>query len=227
MLVNVHILLFVGYVEMKSKNVTTNFNQTKIIFFENVECYNSQFYELHPFWDQVHIFIYAIGPFCITIIFNCFIFKKLFDHNSSVSKVGQKKKRKLVITILITSFLFICCALPQVISFGYFYVELVSTYVGTTILPTSDLINFTFNAFNFMLYFGTNIVFRNEWKFQIKKIGIILSLWFCKPFSSQEKFTNIREEYNNRNNRFYSNKNNVTTVNLETIARRTDLTTNN
>ncbi len=216
--INVHILLFVGKIKVFSFNTTIGFNETQKISEERLECYNSDLYDLHPFWDQFHLYIYAIGPFCITIIFNCFIFKKLFDNNSSVNKVGQQKKRKLVITILIISFLFIICALPQVIAFGFFFVQLSATYVGSVILPTCDLINFTFNAFNFMLYFGTNIVFRNECIHQIKKLGIILSFWFCKPFSSQARFAEIRENYKNRNNQFYNNQ---TSVNAQSTARRT------
>ncbi len=205
-ILNGHILIFGGTLVNFSENVTTiGFNDTRIISKEVIECYDSDLYEFYPFWHYFHSYIYAIGPFCIMIIMNIFLATKLFGNTLNANRTNQNRKKKLVITILITSFLFIITALTEVIPFAYFYDELASTYLGSVILNACDIVNFTWIASNFALYFITNNVFRNECISQIKLIGIVLSFWFCKPFVSQTKFAQIREKYNNRNNRFYSN----------------------
>ena len=71
------------------------------------------------------------------IIMNIFLAKKLFDNTLKAKRTSQNKKKKLVITILITSFLFIITALTEVIPFAYFYDELASTYPGSVILNAS------------------------------------------------------------------------------------------
>ena len=202
--INVHILLFVGKVSYVKQNVTNNLNITEEVSIRTFDCYNSNFYELHPFWDRVHLIVYGFGPFLITILSNLLIIFKIFGVNSPLS--GQRRKKKLAITILLISFTFIICALPQIISFGFFFVELSSTLVGIVILPLSDLINFTFNGFNFMIYFITNIVFRNECIFQINSFLNEIQLTYYKALSkirciSAQELSEI--ELSHRTNRFY------------------------
>ncbi len=165
-----HILLFAGTLKNFSMNVTSGSNETIMTSLTKIQCYDSTLYVFYPYWDYFHTYFYAIGPFCAIVISNILIFKKLFYSSLSVTKLNRNKKRKLVITVLITSFLFIVCSLSDVIAFGYFYDGLASTYVGSVILNGCDIINFTFIAFNCLLYFITNKFFRNACIFQITRI---------------------------------------------------------
>lgn len=214
--VNVHILLFVGKYTYTYENVTNSMNITEEIPIEVFDCYNSNFYELHPFWDRVHLGVYCFGPFLITIISNLLIISKLFGTNSALGGIRDKKKKRLVKIILMISFAFILCALPQVISFGFFFEELSSTMVGIVILPLSDLINFTFNAFNFIIYFFANNAFRNECIYQMNCFIITIQVYYYKASAkfgcvSAQEIRDMDFELTQRTNRYYQNRGGMTT----------------
>ena len=109
---------------------------------------------------------------------------KITDHLSKKQLEKEKKKRILTINLLTSSFLFIACSMPAVLSFGYFFESLSSSFSTSYILPGSDLLNFTFIGLNFLLYFILNKVFRHEFYFCLYQIKIVSRFNYLKIFHS-------------------------------------------
>ena len=108
---NLHILIFNGKVMYTKTNVTNSLNVTEEIDVFSFECYNTNYYQFFPLWDNVHLYIYAFVPFILLIICNLLIVYKIFAVNVSVTTEAQQRKRKLTFTILFISILFICFVL--------------------------------------------------------------------------------------------------------------------
>ena len=85
-LVNGHIILFVGTMTKIEVNITNSLNQTFLVTEEALNCYSSNLYSFHPLWDQIHLYIYAVGPFCIILVSNAFIFKNFLNSGATVNK---------------------------------------------------------------------------------------------------------------------------------------------
>ena len=100
--------------------------------------------------------------------------------------------------------MFIICAIPQLVSFGYFFEELSSSQAGIVFPPFTDIINFTFMGFHFMVYFGMNVIFRNECIFQVRKFRKIIAFKCGKCFLSEERLRRTSQLYERRNSRFYN-----------------------
>ena len=183
-LFNSHILMFAGLIEIGN----TTINETK----EVVNCFHGVtygFYAFWPLWDQIHMFVYSFIPFVLMIACNLLTIKKIFkhkitDHLSKKQLEKEKKKRILTINLLTSSFLFIACSMPAVLSFGYFFESLSSSFSTSYILPGSDLLNFTFIGLNFLLYFILNKVFRHEFYFCLYQIKIVSRFNYLKIFHS-------------------------------------------
>jgi hypothetical protein len=183
-LFNSHILMFAGLIEIGNATI----NETK----EVVNCFHGVtygFYAFWPLWDQIHMFVYSFIPFVLMIACNLLTIKKIFkhkitDHLSKKQLEKEKKKRTLTINLLTSSFLFIACSMPAVLSFGYFFESLSSSFSTSYILPGSDLLNFTFIGLNFLLYFILNKVFRHEFYFCLYQIKIVSRFNYLKIFHS-------------------------------------------
>jgi len=183
-LFNSHILMFAGLIEIKNMTI----NETK----EVVNCFHGVtygFYAFWPLWDKIHMFVYSFIPFVLMIVCNLFTIKKIFehkptDHLSAQQLEKEKKKRILTINLLTSSFLFMACSMPAVLSFGYFFESLSSSFSTSYILPGSDLLNFTFIGLNFLLYFILNKVFRYEFYFCLYQIKVVVRFNYFKIFHS-------------------------------------------
>lgn len=207
---NAHILLFVGKVTYTNTTILNVFNVTETVREMEWECYATNLYEFYPMWDRIHLFIYCIVPFFIIITSDLVIGYKLLNSKFSNIETINKKKKKLIKTILITTFLFLFSTVPQVIAFGWYFVELTSVYEGTLFLYVLDLIHFTFNGLNFMIFFVTNKVYRSEFMklyyviFKALKYGLfkILNRVCCL---SDEKLEGVRENFLKSQSSYYNN----------------------
>ncbi len=193
-------------------NVTNSLNITEEIDVFSFECYNTNYYQFFPLWDNVHLYIYAFVPFILLIICNLLIVYKIFAVNVSVTTEAQQRKRKLTFTILFISILFICFVLPEIICFSYFFAKLSSTNLGTLALYSVDLIHFTFNSFMFWIYYETNSVFRRECAICLINFFYIIKLNFYKCFYkigcvATATLSKKIEDINRNKNRFYRSEN--------------------
>ena len=189
------------------------------------ECYSTNYYEFFPFWDNVHLYLYAFGPFSVTMIANCMISYKILTIKSAMTSSSQQKKRKLTLTILFTSIIFIIFVTPEIIAFGYFFGPLSHSNAGTLVLYSVDLFHFTFNAFIAVIYYKTNKVFNKECKYRLTLICCSIKLGVCKCLhamgcvSRESVNEKIRAKEMNTN-RYYNGHSNSTTCGTTHEARR-------
>lgn len=215
---NLHILIFNGKVSYTKTNVTDALNITSEIEVMSFECYSTNYYEFFPFWDNVHLYLYGFGPFSVTMIANGMISYKILTMKSVVASASQQKKRKLTLTILFTSIIFIVFVTPEIIAFGYFFGPLSHSNAGTLVLYSVDLFHFTFNSFVAIIYYRTNKVFNEECKYRLITICCSIKLGICKGLhtmgcvSRDTLSKRIRAKELNTNRYYKGNKNGITSV---------------
>lgn len=174
-LVNSHIILFVGVyrdVDVNVRSNESNATWTMTVF----ECYETEFYNFYPTWDQVHTFIYCFIPFLIMIVCNLLLTKKILisaRNFTSVSQASMKKKKTISVFILMHSLLFIVCSMPEKICYGYFYDSLSNSDYGNLVLVITDELTFTFFGLNFMFQLIVNKLYRKEFIRVLKLIFIV------------------------------------------------------
>lgn len=166
---NFHILLFVGVYTHES---VSDVNTTQAHF----QCYQTDYYNFYPMWDQVHTFLYCFVPFFIMIVSNLTLARRLFTasaHLTSVSKSSVRKKRNVSVFCVAFSITFILCTVPQKICYGYLYERLNKSsgkWYGPFILRLADEINFSFTGLNFIFQLALNNMFRSEFLSISKRI---------------------------------------------------------
>lgn len=167
-LINSHILLFVGYIKHLEFNRTILVNNKLInqtISIQKTQCYASLYYEFYPTWDRIHLGLFCFVPFFLMLVCNIFLIKRIIfslrkshTSNNNTSK-STRKKRKMSVFILIYSFMFMICTMPQIVLFSFYFDSLTVTKYGKILLYLSDELTFSFIAFNFLLI---NKLFRKK-----------------------------------------------------------------
>lgn len=109
--------------------------------------------------------MYNIIPFTILIIVSLLLTYKLLKNDIGTS-THRNKKKKMSIFVIALTIDFIAFTLPSSIVGGYFLNDLVSSYIGHTILNACDSLTFSYHSFNILILY----IFNKEFKKEIKKM---------------------------------------------------------
>jgi hypothetical protein len=158
-IVNLHLMIAMGYEETALQNSTSLINGTNVTVSMNVTrivCFIASAYPsypgtpngMSPMWDYANMVIYNFVPFIIMLIFNSLLIQKTFDlHAKRKDKketaqyiAANKRKQKLTVSLLFITISFIVLTLPSTVLFGFFMNALFATETGTVFLILSDII---------------------------------------------------------------------------------------
>lgn len=184
-IMNIHILVLSRKYEIDATEIVLfkneTFNLTKIEYSSFLLCYEYKTgYEIAPAWENVHMIIYNLIPFCVMTIFNGLLIKNVLltshislhrHHNNNNSNTnnnskpnpaqtkGQRKKRALTISLVFVTVLFLVMTLPSSIIFGFFY-DFFSQNFGRSFLLIVDYLSFMNSSSIFFVSLLTNAKFR-------------------------------------------------------------------
>lgn len=224
-LFNSHILIFAGKID--NTNVTLFWNATfqTSELKPKVNCFHGvtfDFYQFWPLWDKIHLCVYSFIPFLLMVICNIITIKKIQMPESVPTTEARTekhrkfiKKKKLSIILLILSFCFILCSLPQIILYGYFFDLLLKDKRTFLLLPGSDLLNFTFVGLNFLIFLFANKIFRNECRLcwhlfrRWLRFQFFKCLFMCALLSETKYSFECDKYFNHRSDHFKHNNNNI------------------
>ncbi len=134
-----------------------NGNEYKINGTIFVDCFESPIF---PLWEQIHFYIYSVGPFFVILCFNIHLLRIAFR----VSKLKRKRLSKISINVILQSFVFLLMTTPSSFVSAYFYQDFINTNKGKVIIYLSDNILFTYNSINLFSMMITNNQFYTECK---------------------------------------------------------------
>jgi hypothetical protein len=162
-LLNIHILVLNGVVQIDYKNVTNN----KTVIIEKFTCYiYPNGFQLFPIWEYVHIFIQSILPFFIMILFNSLLIWKTFfignkiRKNNSFLQHSVIKRKRYTISLLFITITYLLFTLPTNIAYSFFIDEFFKTSFLKSCLFLLDYLSFSYYANLFLICFISNVKFR-------------------------------------------------------------------
>jgi hypothetical protein len=140
-LLHAHILILNGYLDQTQYlNETLTFeingsfiNKTKLKlnYSDDIHCYSySSSFGLLPLYNILAMSIYSLIPFAIMMIFNSLIIYKTFkvsrnlNRNDIQSVNSYKKKRRMTMSLVVVTSLFLIFTLPNNIFYGFFLVHI-------------------------------------------------------------------------------------------------------
>lgn len=147
------------------------YNLTTFQYVTTFLCYSyKDGYEIFPNWENIHLAIYNLIPFCIMTIFNGLLIRNVLlvnlthskdnSNNSSQNAKSMRKKQTLTIALIFVTILFLVMTLPSSIIFGFFF-DFFDQHLGQSFLLMVDHLSFTNNASLFFISMITNAKFRN------------------------------------------------------------------
>ena len=168
LLVNAHLIIFNGYWQYERfTNNTDKYNSVRVtkelsMEIANFLCYYSQFYEIVPLWNRVHMIIYNLIPFVLMIIFNSLLIKRTFYTrvHRFVNTIHTFRRRRLTVSLLFITFGFIVMTLPATLIFGFFYAIFFSFPLGEALAMLADFVMFFQHSSIFFTCYLTNYKFR-------------------------------------------------------------------
>ncbi|CAF1033244.1 unnamed protein product [Brachionus calyciflorus] len=115
---------------------------------------------------KLHLAFYSLIPFVILSIFNLLLIKSLYKtslliHGPNDSK--RIKQNQMTKTVIYMTLVFIVVTLSNATGTVLFNDLIVSDY-GSFLIRLFDMMSFVYHGFNFILFYMTNIRFRNEFK---------------------------------------------------------------
>ena len=132
-----------------------------------IDCYKlPNGFRIGQIWESVHLAIYTIIPFCLMIIFNLLLLKKIYDLNKSSEQYVNRDKLKIrklcetTVSLLVISICFLIMTLPAAIAFVYFPQFFKSTPFLNNILTLIDYWSFLNHSSLFFSCYITNLKFR-------------------------------------------------------------------
>jgi hypothetical protein len=144
--------------------------------------------KLTPRWQEtyamIHFFLYSVAPFLVILASHVIIFVKL--NMRRILRLASNSNRvsyalddlpphqshpdstrahqiAMVKTMVCTTLLFVCMAMPSALVSLYFY-ELKQTEAGIICMNFFDAVSFTFNSFNLVVYATINRKFSQHFK---------------------------------------------------------------
>jgi len=202
-IMNIHLLVLAREYELDvTEDVTfknATFNITIYEFTNTLLCYSYQTgYQISPNWENIHLIIYNLVPFCIMAIFNGLLIKNVLltshsglnhkdkksNANSSQTK-SQRKKKSLTISLVLVTILFLVMTLPSSIIFGFFY-DFFDQNFGRSFLLIVDYLSFMNSSSIFFISLITNPKFRQVVFSKLKQL-FGLRLEKKQPRMSQTK----------------------------------------
>ena len=170
-LVNFHLLVFNGHWDYDAlrRNSTDDFNSARVskelaVNIVNFLCYYSEYYEIVPTWNRVHMVIYNLVPFSLMAVFNSLLIYKTFYNGVKMPASNLKKslkRRRLTISLLVITFGFVVMTLPGTIVYGFFYDFFFSFKLGHAFAMISDYLMFIQHSSIFFSCFLTNYKFHS------------------------------------------------------------------
>ncbi|CAF1040397.1 unnamed protein product [Brachionus calyciflorus] len=144
------------------------------------ECYwYTTEWRIIPLWDRLNLVIYNFFPFITMLLFDSLLVVKTLRQSKSMRHLKNQqeiknfvRKRKLTISILSITFLFIIMTMPSSIVFGFYHGNIIKLKYGSRILNIFDFVSFLFHSSLFFDCFVTNAKFR---RFFMKRIVKFLS----------------------------------------------------
>lgn len=209
-LMNTHLLIFSREFEIDStekvlfKNDT--FNITQLEYSSFLLCYSyKNGFQVSPTWENIHLIIYVLIPFCLMTVFNGLLIKNVLltsnihlhhkkgknnesngaNNKPSASQTkAQSKKKSLTISLVLVTVLFLTMTLPSQIIFGFFY-DFFDQNVGRSFLLIVDYLSFANSSSLFFISLLTNVKFR---RIVFRKIKEICGQEKEKPNENRKKY---------------------------------------
>lgn len=109
----------------------------------------------------MYLYFGYIVPYVILILINVLIVYEAtkYERSQRTLQSINKKKTKMIRTILILTTMFIVTSLPSTIVAGYFYFYIIQLDFWMIIINFIDGVQFSFPAFNFFILFLSNKLF--------------------------------------------------------------------
>lgn len=157
---NSHILVLNGQTKILDSS-----NKTEFVNNSSIHCYYySPTFSMLFIFNTIQMTFYSIVPVVLMIIFNSLIIYKtaclgkyLNRNNLKLIRLYQKKRR-LTISLIIITFMFLLMSLPSTIFFAFFFGK--NPYLDKFIGGLFDDIAFLHHASLFISLFLTNVYFR-------------------------------------------------------------------
>lgn len=183
MLLNIHLIVLPRKYDQQVYDIllfrNETFNLTAHRQTNNMICYEYttgfKIANFSPNWENFHMVIYNVIPFCVMTIFNGLLIKNvlLTSHlslhrnknktNSTANEIQTNKtlnkKRALTISLVFVTILFLVMTLPSSILFGFFY-EFFNQKLGLDFLIMVDYLSFSNSSSLFFVSLLTNVKFR-------------------------------------------------------------------
>lgn len=162
-LLNSHLILFAG------KHTTKSIINMNITYFD---CYKTDFYNIRPMWNRVNFVLDCTLPFIIIIIFDILLINRTFNikyQSNSFSKSAERGKRRLTISLIIITLMYIFMSLPSSIFFSFFIDYL---FKSNGQLYSVLLKSFYFSQHSIIFFecYFTNIKFRKSFYSYLNKL---------------------------------------------------------
>lgn len=142
---------------------------------------------------KVHLGLYSLIPFLVLAISNFGLIYVLYYKKksltsrkfSSTSEKKDKHDRRMNLTVLLMTFLFILMTFPIAMA-SFFFERLSTTNYGNFIIILVDFISFCYHGLSFIIMIFTNKIFYKE----------CLKVFGVKKSSSSNRFTSIANARN-------------------------------